>query len=132
MGTHAALGMPPCTFPMLTGYPCPTCGMTTSFAYFARGRLLASFHAQPAGFAFATVLAAALFGACWTLVTGGLLLSRSERFPATTPGWKLWCERFATPPRVTAIVLGVMLFGWLYKIAAGLLSGTLPINRPFQ
>ena len=32
MGTHQQLGLPPCNFVTLTGYPCPACGMTTSFA----------------------------------------------------------------------------------------------------
>lgn len=128
MGTHAALGLPPCTFPMLTGYPCPTCGITTSFAYFARGRLLAAFHAQPAGFAIATALAVVLFGACWTLVTGRSAISEWNRFPTATRGWKSWWRPLATPPRVTALILGVILFGWLYKIAVGLLAGTLPIK----
>ncbi|HUU82489.1 MAG TPA: hypothetical protein VM243_03195, partial [Phycisphaerae bacterium] len=25
-GTHRALGMWPCSLPLVTGYPCPTCG----------------------------------------------------------------------------------------------------------
>jgi hypothetical protein len=32
MSTHTQLGMPPCNFVVLTGKPCPSCGMTTSFA----------------------------------------------------------------------------------------------------
>jgi hypothetical protein len=32
MATHTQLGMPPCNFVVLTGKPCPSCGMTTSFA----------------------------------------------------------------------------------------------------
>ncbi len=38
-GTHEQLGLPPCSFRMLTGVACPSCGMTTSFAYVARGEL---------------------------------------------------------------------------------------------
>jgi hypothetical protein len=41
--------MPPCAFKVVTGTPCPTCGMTTSFAWFARGRLGRSWRANPAG-----------------------------------------------------------------------------------
>src|SRR5207247_577108 len=29
-GTHEQLGLPPCTFRLLTGIACPSCGMTTS------------------------------------------------------------------------------------------------------
>ena len=29
--------MPPCNFVLMTGKPCPSCGMTTSFALLVRG-----------------------------------------------------------------------------------------------
>jgi hypothetical protein len=29
MATHTQLGMPPCNFVVMTGKPCPACGMTT-------------------------------------------------------------------------------------------------------
>jgi len=48
-GTHTQLGLAPCTFAYLTGRPCPTCGMTTSFAWFVRGRPDRSWGANPAG-----------------------------------------------------------------------------------
>lgn len=37
--THTQLGLPPCTFKTLTGLPCPSCGMTTSFAWLVHGNL---------------------------------------------------------------------------------------------
>jgi hypothetical protein len=52
-GTHTQLGMPPCMFATLTGRLCPTCGMTTSFAWFTRGRIDRSWQANPAGCVFA-------------------------------------------------------------------------------
>ena len=54
-GTHTQLGLPPCAFKVVTGNPCPTCGMTTSFAWFARGRLDRSWRANPAGSVLAPV-----------------------------------------------------------------------------
>ena len=48
-GTHTQLGLAPCAFAVVTGHPCPTCGMTTSFAWFARGRFDRSWRANPAG-----------------------------------------------------------------------------------
>src|SRR6185312_12826777 len=33
-GTHTQLGLWPCAFRATTGRSCPTCGMTTSFAWF--------------------------------------------------------------------------------------------------
>lgn len=37
-GTHRQLGLPPCTFLVLFGRPCPTCGMTTAWAHLAQGQ----------------------------------------------------------------------------------------------
>jgi len=48
-GTHEQLGLPPCAFRALTGIPCPSCGMTTSFAYAVRGRLLIAAWTNPGG-----------------------------------------------------------------------------------
>jgi hypothetical protein len=48
-GTHQSLGFPPCTFQVLFDIPCPSCGMTTSFAHFTRGQIAASARANIAG-----------------------------------------------------------------------------------
>jgi hypothetical protein len=48
-GTHEQLGLAPCAVLELTGKPCLSCGMTTSFAALMRGRVLDSVHANPAG-----------------------------------------------------------------------------------
>ena len=52
--THLQLGLPECTFKALTGKPCPSCGMTTSFALFVRGDLLNSLRANCVGTLLAT------------------------------------------------------------------------------
>lgn len=52
-GTHIQLGLRPCTFAAMTGRLCPTCGMTTAYAWFMRGRIDRSWHANPAGCVFA-------------------------------------------------------------------------------
>jgi hypothetical protein len=52
-GTHTQLGLRPCAFATLTGRLCPTCGMTTAFAWFMRGRIDRSWRANPAGCLFA-------------------------------------------------------------------------------
>jgi Protein of unknown function (DUF2752) len=50
MATHRQLGLPPCTFYVLTGgYPCPSCGMTTSFALLMHGDLWNSLRANAVG-----------------------------------------------------------------------------------
>ena len=45
--THRQLGLSPCTFRSVTGYPCPSCGMTSSFALAIRGDL---WHSAQANF----------------------------------------------------------------------------------
>jgi hypothetical protein len=52
-GTHTQLGLRPCAFLTTTGRLCPTCGMTTSYAWLMHGRLDRSWHANPAGCLFA-------------------------------------------------------------------------------
>lgn len=68
--THRQLGLPPCTFKLVTGKPCPSCGMTTSFALLMRGDVWHSLQANAAGTLLALLclvfipwgLACALFG----------------------------------------------------------------------
>ncbi|MFN9968399.1 MAG: DUF2752 domain-containing protein, partial [Phycisphaerae bacterium] len=57
MGTHRAIGLPPCGFLLATRRPCMTCGMTTAVSLAAQGRLLESARVQPAGALVAVVLA---------------------------------------------------------------------------
>jgi hypothetical protein len=53
METHTKLGLPACSFKTMVGVPCPSCGMTTSFALLVRGDVGNSLRANAAG----TVLA---------------------------------------------------------------------------
>lgn len=48
-GTHMQLGLPPCNFLRLTHLPCPTCGMTTCFAWAVRFQFRRAFLANPFG-----------------------------------------------------------------------------------
>ena len=49
METHRQLGLPPCQFYFVTGRPCPSCGMTTSFALLMHGDLKNSLRANAVG-----------------------------------------------------------------------------------
>jgi hypothetical protein len=49
MASHRSLGLPACRFQELTGLPCPSCGMTTSFALLVRGDVLNSLRANWVG-----------------------------------------------------------------------------------
>jgi hypothetical protein len=77
-GTHQQLGLPPCSFQFLFGVPCPTCGMTTSWALLVRGEILTSFCVN-AGGAMLGILA--IFAVPWSLATA----IRGRHF-AWTPG----------------------------------------------
>lgn len=57
-GTHQQLGLPGCTFQMLTQWPCPSCGGTTAFAHFVRGQWPSAVRANAAAFVLALVCAA--------------------------------------------------------------------------
>ena len=69
-GTHRAMGLAECGFLARTGLPCPACGMTTSFAWFARGNLAASAYVQPMGTALAAIAAMTVWVAGYVAVTG--------------------------------------------------------------
>lgn len=67
-GTHRGLGLPPCTIRASYNLPCPSCGLTTSFAHFVRGEFIGSVSANPAGFALAGLCALAIPW-CWVSAT---------------------------------------------------------------
>ena len=53
MGSHTRLGMPPCEFYVMFGKPCPSCGLTTSFALMMHGDVGNSLRANAVGTALA-------------------------------------------------------------------------------
>ncbi|MDW8244313.1 MAG: DUF2752 domain-containing protein [Thermogemmata sp.] len=74
MATHRQLGLPPCNFAVLTGKPCPSCGMTTSFALLVHGDVRASLQANWVGTCLACVAAVALPWSVLSAWRGRLLL----------------------------------------------------------
>ena len=112
-GTHEQFGAGTCGLLLATGYPCPTCGMTTAFAHTVRGRWWQAFTAQPAGFILALGAAAAGLTAGWVLVTGR---------------WPLRLATVLTPYRLFLGLLVLLLGGWAFKLVIGLLGGTLPMR----
>lgn len=70
LGTHQQLGLPPCSMRMMFGIRCPGCGMTTSWAYFTRGKWHASAQANVAGFLLAWFSLAVTVIAVRSVVTG--------------------------------------------------------------
>jgi hypothetical protein len=112
-GTHQQLGFAPCGMILLTGYPCPTCGMTTAFAHTVRGRVGQALWAQPSGCLLALATMATLVASLATAATGR---SPAVRWPVITPY------------RLVTLLVVVLLGGWVFKIAAGIASGTLPVH----
>lgn len=112
-GTHQQLGQGPCGMLVWTGLPCPTCGMTTAFAYTVRGRLLAAARAQPSGMLLALGCMAAIALSIGALATGRWYLPRG----------------LAGRPHLLFVTLLVLLVGgWAYKLAAGFATGELPVT----
>ena len=60
-GTHTQLGLRPCAFLTATGRLCPSCGMTTSYAWLARGQIDRSWKANPAGCLYALLSVPLIF-----------------------------------------------------------------------
>jgi hypothetical protein len=73
MATHTQLGMPPCNFVLLTGKPCPACGMTTSFALLVRGDISASMRANWTGTLIAVLWALTMVWAIAGAIAGRTL-----------------------------------------------------------
>ena len=106
-GTHEQLGfgkfrLAPCGMYISTGYPCPTCGMTTAFAYTMRGNWVRAAAAQPSGFLLALLCGVVAIASAWTLVTG--------RNPL------VWLIFEITPYRLFAALVILLFGGWGYKV----------------
>ncbi len=100
VASHKGLGLQSCALLERSSIPCPSCGMTTSFAWFARGNIVASFYVQPMG----TLLALAAAGCVWagayiaisgrpihrllTILPAGRLLIYVLGFFIAAWGWK--------------------------------------------
>jgi hypothetical protein len=100
MGTHhQGLGLPECAFYQSTHLPCPSCGMTTSFSWFARGNLLASAYVQPMGMILALMTAACAWGGLYIAITGRPVHRLLRLLPA----------RYTLLP---LLLTGVLAWGW--------------------
>ncbi len=100
-GTHRQLGLQACSVLQLTGYPCPTCGMTTAFAHTVRGNLPQALRAQPMG----------------VLICLGLLAGSLASLEAAVTGRRWSVNWYRVSPQ-KAVIVFVLLFAaaWGYKI----------------
>lgn len=101
MGTHTQLGLPACGWMLSTGYPCPTCGMTTSFAAAANASFLASARAQPFGTLLAISTAIGFWG-CLHVTAFGSRIGR------------IFARAFTSRVLIGLVIL--FLLSWGYKI----------------
>jgi hypothetical protein len=109
MESHRQLGLPPCTFYELTGLPCPSCGMTTSFALLMHGDLGNSLRANAVG----TLLA--VF--CLALIPWAVFCAARGR-----PFLVVSLERALT--WVVIIFLVLLLTRWVIVLSLAWLNGT--------
>ena len=79
-GTHTQLGFPPCGFLLLTGSPCPGCGLTTAFAHGIRGQLSLAATANPLGLALFLVVCLCIPLGVTAALRGWSLDAAIERF----------------------------------------------------
>jgi Protein of unknown function (DUF2752) len=100
-GTHTQLGMPACMWASALGEPCPTCGVTTSFAYAGHGAFLRAFLTQPMGFLLAIGTATAFWGGLHVAATGSRLGQAASGLLQT---------------RMLLLVGLLTLVAWVYKI----------------
>jgi hypothetical protein len=113
VGTHQALGLPPCGWVVQMNMPCPACGMTTAFSHAAHGHVFSSIAVQPMGALLALGVASTFVVAVYVAATG-------SRVGHALVG------RFSARWLLAAGVLG--LAAWGYKIL--LHRGLLPFGTP--
>jgi hypothetical protein len=104
VGTHTQLGLSGCAMLTWTGWPCPMCGMTTTFSLLAHLRVVDAVRNQPFGLL--------LFGA--TVLTCGVglleLLAPRRRVEAALD----WMA--AHEVALAGGTLAGLLAGWVHKI----------------
>jgi hypothetical protein len=101
-GTHTQLGLPPCGFLLVTHLPCPSCGLTTCFAYAIRLQFWKAFLANPFGlFAF--------FGTVSVIPSAIYLLWRRISFRRITEG--------AHFTKAVYAATAFYFMSWIFKLA---------------
>lgn len=103
--THTQLGLDGCTVLSMTGWPCPMCGMTTTFALMADLQPLSALYNQP-------------FGVVLFMGTVFLFAVAAVELVAPRDRWrKLWRGLVSVEGWFALIFLGGLGLSWLWKIA---------------
>ena len=94
-----------CALKQQTGWPCPTCGMTTATLAFAQGRIFEAFYIQPAcGFL------------CSVLIIGAILAFIIAVFGI----YFRFIERFFTEVKLRYMIIALIIIiaaGWVVTLA---------------
>lgn len=101
VGTHEQLGFPACGFLTLTGWPCPSCGLTTSFTHLVHGNVVQAAIVQPFGICLFISLAYLFVYSLWAFAVARPLSALTESVAFE---------------RVQLILLAVLLVSWVYNI----------------
>lgn len=99
-GTHEQLGLAPCGLKEALGFPCPTCGVTTSLSHAIHGEVGAAWGTQPLGLLLVPA----------ALALGVVALRRHRR------GEDLALAIAQVRPRTWGVIAGVVLTCWLLGI----------------
>jgi hypothetical protein len=111
METHRELGLPECTFKRITGLPCPSCGMTTSFALIIRGDLIHGVQANSVGVLLALFL---LIVIPWCIASA---VCRRTLFVRSVERWLMV---------IVIGLMGLMLLRWAVYLGLLHWTGTAP------
>lgn len=103
--THLQLGLQPCTFLAVSGWPCPMCGATTTFALLADGRVLDGLKNQPFA-AFLFLADAAVAG-----------ISLADAFWPRGRWRRIGDVLRPHESRLAVAFVVAMFVGWIWKIA---------------
>ena len=101
IGTHEQLGLPPCSFRVLFGIPCPTCGMTTAWACLMHGEFIRALQANTGGVLLAVL---AMTAAPWLM------------FSAVRGRWLIWKPNGTAVGCVSAAILAITLVQWGFRL----------------
>jgi hypothetical protein len=101
LGTHQQLGLPPCSFLVLFGIPCPTCGMTTAWTDLMHGKLIRASQANIGGVLLAMLAMAA---APWLIIS------------AARGRWLVWMPNGNVVGCVSAAIMAITLVQWGFRL----------------
>ena len=105
VGTHIQLGLEPCAIMSWLNFPCPMCGMTTTFSLMAHFRPIDAFVNQP-------------FGVVLFIATVIVFAIAAQEIAFPRKRWqRLWQLTFGREMYVVSGLLVGMLSAWVYKIA---------------